>query len=186
MLPQPNGKLFSPRARGCSELRQLRQQRGYVFPACAGMFRIPVWVISVNSGFPRVRGDVPRFIGKREAQKVFSPRARGCSPLFSIYDLDWDVFPACAGMFRPWGCVCAHSVCFPRVRGDVPRASRTVCVPAWFSPRARGCSPIITPPAGGRKVFPACTGMFLISNFSASKHLSFPRVRGDVPSFRKC
>ena len=32
-------------------------------------------------------------------------------------------------------------------------------------------------------VFPAHAGMFLMSNFSASKRLSFPRARGDVPAF---
>ena len=50
---------FSPHARGCSDtIRDLRLALR-VFPACAGMFRCYTGNLILNSGFPRMRGDVP-------------------------------------------------------------------------------------------------------------------------------
>ena len=111
--------------------------------------------------FPRVRGDVPFWLGYRNVISAFSPRARGCSKPHSCYMPTESVFPACAGMFLGTEKFCHFLRSFPRVRGDVPRSAwrRTSCT--LFSPRARGCS------SGSQK-------------FSARK-ICFPRVRGDVP-----
>ena len=49
---------------------------------------------------------------------------------------------------------------FPRVRGDVPLAEMISKGLKLFSPRARGCSVLVTLSFSEDKVFPACAGMF--------------------------
>ena len=71
--------VFSPRARGCSQLTRIFIPRPRVFPACAGMFRLPGCGAALRGSFPRVRGDVPRCHIIRWRVIMFSPRARGCS-----------------------------------------------------------------------------------------------------------
>ena len=93
------GKLFSPRARGCSV--DVEEWDGWeeVFPACAGMFRRQDLAIYCTACFPRVRGDVPQIGENLQATVEFSPRARGCSAILIIGFRIESVFPACAGMF---------------------------------------------------------------------------------------
>ena len=131
---------FSPRARGCSSQRRSRPAQLQVFPACAGMFLGGAALGSDASRFPRVRGDVPSRPPLYWRPPRFSPRARGCS-CASFHTLGWVVvFPACAGMFLPSSLICTGSLCFPRVRGDVPYQGCSPAPPYAFSPRARGCS----------------------------------------------
>ena len=70
---------FSPRARGCSELKLAQAIEKHVFPACAGMFRVRRLLARSSRGFPRVRGDVPPHCSSDPLSRRFSPRARGCS-----------------------------------------------------------------------------------------------------------
>ena len=70
---------FSPRARGCSQLCHMMLCHMRVFPACAGMFPGSEFLIQVELGFPRVRGDVPASRIRLSMVAGFSPRARGCS-----------------------------------------------------------------------------------------------------------
>ena len=111
---------FSPRARGCSDLRPTRQSCTIVFPACAGMFRLQRLARPSRLGFPRVRGDVPCGLLKPRCAQSFSPRARGCSGHLREAAAEKLVFPACAGMFRPAARDHRPANRFPRVRGDVP------------------------------------------------------------------
>ncbi len=136
-----------------------------VFPACAGMFQAATDEHSQVVCFPRVRGDVPRSRAARPVWAVFSPRARGCSVRYPIF--------------------IGHLFCFPRVRGDVPVLLYQVFVLTKFSPRARGCSQLDQLSNQIADVFPACAGMFLDSKFPSSFTLSFPCVRGDVPTIPK-
>ena len=113
---------------------------------------------------------------------MFSPRARGCSDALIDGWISARVFPACAGMFRQHRSIGRPAWRFPRVRGDVPQARNARIDYIWFSPRARGCS-LIHPRFKMRcDVFPACAGMFLTASLKHTRHSSFPRVRGDVPS----
>ena len=135
---------FSPRARGCSGITAMAPLLPVVFPACAGMFRVLLYIFLHTNSFPRVRGDVPlsqRPCGGREA---FSPRARGCSELAKHQIKAILVFPACAGMFLCSGLETAVPVGFPRVRGDVPPFLVSKPPKSLFSPRARGCSAVAT------------------------------------------
>ena len=118
---------------------------------CPGLYR----------RFPRMRGDVPEIYTTITPPKLFSPHARGCSAWTHRIDKPNVVFPACAGMFRPLAGYIEAWPSFPRMRGDVPRWSRTKSSAVSFSPHARGCSVYIKP-------------NIIIRN-------RFPRMRGDVP-----
>ena len=67
-----------------------------------------------------MRGDVPTCTTTQKAVIPFSPRARGCSEAAEGLKGPFDVFPACAGMFRGSSMRIVKRRCFPRVRGDVP------------------------------------------------------------------
>ena len=113
--------------------------------------------------------------------KMFSPRARGCSPRRRNQNHYCDVFPACAGMFPGFQAAMRNADGFPRVRGDVPTTDIRRTSLAAFSPRARGCSDGYAFRELKVQVFPACAGMFLqIPHHRPAAHC-FPRVRGDVP-----
>ena len=72
--------VFSPRMRGWTALLRLEMTLASVFPAHAGMDRIPHAPAIVNSSFPRACGDGPMYTARR---------------------LNWAfVFPAHAGMDR--------------------------------------------------------------------------------------
>ena len=58
---------FSPRMRGCSDLRTLIVPCSLVFPAYAGMFRLTYGMQNPCKSFPRVCGDVPQLAEKELA-----------------------------------------------------------------------------------------------------------------------
>ena len=86
-------------------------------------------------------------------------------------------------MFRIQTIIQQLSICFPRVRGDVPTKSHWLHVIPVFSPRARGCSARIPHVDFDEDVFPACAGMFRRLHSHHQPGNRFPRVRGDVPLF---
>ena len=145
------------------------------------MFRLAHRRAASRYGFPRARGDVPLFNRLTSPIPEFSPRTRGCSAFGKFRLGVADVFPACAGMFRSLLASARPTLCFPRVRGDVPHRKWPWRSRKVFSPRARGCSCFTT--AGGEisQVFPACAGMFRATPGRRQDSLGFPRVRGDVP-----
>ena len=83
-VPAGNGTIatalrFSPHTRGCSG-RQIDMDNALVvFPAYAGMFRSSPTRTGLASGFPRIRGDVPRCDPMEQCGLSFSPHTRGCS-----------------------------------------------------------------------------------------------------------
>ena len=109
-----------------------------------------------------MRGDVPALFGRENWQKMFSPRARGCSLYLTLTNNRIWVFPACAGMFRPHQAPTTLAGRFPRVRGDVPCKAVLAGAAKRFSPRARGCSLVQHILSIRPNVFPACAGMFLM------------------------
>ena len=127
------------------------------------MFLFTSCTSSRRFGFPRIRGDVPAWLGELWSGVV--------------------VFPAYAGMFRAVSPEYRGHYCFPRIRGDVPLS----CLPrfdgAEFSPHTRGCSCASRYKSPGVPVFPAYAGMFLKLTFLKWIHSSFPRIRGDVPLY---
>ena len=143
-----------------------------------------MWIeLALSGSFPRVRGDVPTGNIRHTYLGGFSPRARGCSGFPRKESSESQVFPACAGMFRPAPSRHIWRPGFPRVRGDVPLIASASEFTDAFSPRARGCSLVRPPNHSGTVVFPACAGMFLGQTTSQNTLRCFPRVRGDVPPY---
>ena len=136
----------------------------------------------VESGFPRIRGDVPGVAETCTALFEFSPHTRGCSARVKhMGDVD-KVFPAYAGMFRCTAGAGFAPICFPRIRGDVPDPTILVSFERLFSPHTRGCSCLKQFVGQKRNVFPAYAGMFLSSSPWYLAAICFPRIRGDVPA----
>ena len=173
---------FSPHARGCSGRVKHMGDVDKVFPACAGMFRSNSFSVNWLSSFPRMRGDVPLLRIPRRRAGRFSPHARGCSQALVRLAVPQLVFPACAGMFRSCSNQRSQGLRFPRMRGDVPLRTPFSNTLPWFSPHARGCSFFSLPLVVVGGVFPACAGMFLAPPAIDTREVSFPRMRGDVPT----
>ena len=109
-VPFPPGvvqviRVFSPHARGCSQV---------IYHPAESLSR-----------FPRMRGDVPEIRAASIVRMMFSPHARGCSWQHRQFYYPEYVFPACAGMFRYRKREKIFEGCFPRMRGDVPSAFRS-------------------------------------------------------------
>ena len=135
---------------------------GAVFPACAGMFRVPKLSTVIQGRFPRVCGDVPPDKPKDLSEELFSPRVRGCSDIKGLTKPELIVFPACAGMFLSQSEMSEKKFRFPRVCGDVPMFSMVARLIGKFSPRVRGCSSSGHAAGTMGFVFPACAGMFRV------------------------
>ena len=60
MAWSPTALTFSPHTRGCSDDPCLSARQLKVFPAYAGMFLKNLSVKVITTGFPRIRGDVPK------------------------------------------------------------------------------------------------------------------------------
>ena len=171
--------MFSPRARGCSVVKNPYGKDHKVFPACAGMFPAAHGVVLPATCFPRVRGDVPVVGGDDDWHWEFSPRARGCSYAFACHNVGFTVFPACAGMFLREAPRSTFEDSFPRVRGDVPSLLTCLRLFPRFSPRARGCSIPIASCAVYRGGFPRVRGDVPHLMNALFAHLGFsPRARG--------
>ena len=133
-----------------------------------------------------MRGDVPAVLMTSIILKKFSPHARGCSHPALVTIITNQVFPACAGMFLTPRVAERCNVSFPRMRGDVPPASRSMLAAMPFSPHARGCSVGEFAPYPFLHVFPACAGMFRQTQITKGPDQRFPRMRGDVPHGAGC
>ena len=113
----------------------------------------------------------------------FSPHTRGCSAMAWLLGMQHGVFPAYAGMFRQNLSSPLVMVGFPRIRGDVPLATKACLCMLTFSPHTRGCSCATWHATPEAYVFPAYAGMFLKAFYSAPTLTCFPRIRGDVPEW---
>ena len=118
---QPDETLeSSPRTRGCSHGKLLRNRLLTVFPAHAGVFPSQSRVLANGGGLPRARGGVPREHSERPLAYPSSPRTRGCSLCRWLYICSWSVFPAHAGVFPRRVGLAAIARGLPRARGGVP------------------------------------------------------------------
>ena len=111
---------FPPHTRGCTVVTEILTIGRAVSPAHAGMYRGEHSFRPPYMGFPRTRGDVPRFCWGSCLARQFPPHTRGCTPAGQSHHAEDAVSPAHAGMYR---CSAPHRApgCrFPRTRGDVP------------------------------------------------------------------
>ena len=145
-VPQGEGHpccraLVPPLARGCPCWCFWRVGGSGGSPACAGMSLAHLAPSPVNSGFPRLRGDVPSYESVEIVRRAVPPLARGCPPNQSPLNGPKSGSPACAGMSpgRPPRRRTARG--FPRLRGDVPSKASFAASTAPVPPLARGWTP---------------------------------------------
>ena len=170
--------MFSPHTRGCSSGWSSPPAGASVFPAYAGMFRQSTACPTMGVCFPRIRGDVPFSESVRETIREFSPHTRGCSDARIPVLTDDAIFPAYAGMFRRTLGADRKDAGFPRIRGDVPDATRPFSVSSTFSPHTRGCSGVPNTKDTMKWVFPAYAGMFPKSQPPCLPKPFSPHTRG--------
>ena len=132
-------------------------------------------------GFPRTRGDVPRFGIKKRLRSPLPPHTRGCTVGINTVGMDTIASPAHAGMYPQSGLVLQHLLGFPRTRGDVPFVYSNTSSQDWLPPHTRGCTFSALPLRGGGNASPAHAGMYPQSGLVLQHLLGFPRTRGDVP-----
>ena len=198
------GAQLSPHARGWTVLGCDGRPVRHAFPARAGMDPARAIGLLAGHGFPRTRGDGPRYRSIASLLAPLSPHARGWTVQRRHGGERHHAFPARAGMDPARAAGSGSGARFPRTRGDGPRRG-----PAWrngakLSPHARGwtrraasqgpewrASPHArgwtrcSPSAGDRAyAFPARAGMDPVARGSGRNATSFPRTRGDGPSQR--
>ncbi len=177
---------FSPHTRGWTGPLDVGALTPPVFPAHAGMDRIPLACSRSFRGFPRTRGDGPDDNMGQIGPSQFSPHTRGWTALAAEKSRVLGVFPAHAGMDRgenggengTWG--------FPRTRGDGPLRRPIQDHLHEFSPHTRGWTGLLRRRRSPYRVFPAHAGMDRAANGYADSVCCFPRTRGDGPSAKSC
>ena len=175
---------FSPHTWGCSGDVPLGGENAPVFPTHVGMFLGSMELLTILTGFPHTRGDVPDFFDYQAQYNTFSPHTWGCSAPSPGSRVRSVVFPTHVGMFRPFLNSAPYEVCFPHTRGDVPSCRLSFRLAFMFSPHTWGCS---APSPGSRVrsvVFPTHVGMFRGEGGRLQAVLRFPHTRGDVPAAR--
>ena len=134
----------------------------------------------LQSGFPRVCGDVSVRADLTYQQGLLSPRMRGCFLSCNSDARRFPAFPAYAGMFPVVRLSRTRSESFPRVCGDVSITPSQPESNDPLSPRMRGCFLLEIARMELPEAFPAYAGMFLYLTPLHKPNLSFPRVCGDV------
>jgi hypothetical protein len=112
--------LYSPRARGWTDVGVSKRGGEAVFPACAGMDRCTCARSPHSLSIPRVRGDGPLSVWTQTSSVRYSPRARGWTGSQARITSASRVFPACAGMDRQSSQSRLWVDRVSRVRGDGP------------------------------------------------------------------
>ena len=92
--------LFTPHARGSTQLRDEKAQELGVYPACAGIDRVVITALLEIVRLPRMRGDRPFPLFGNLSQFSFTPHARGSTLDPTDPDFSAGVYPACAGIDR--------------------------------------------------------------------------------------
>ena len=133
------GLWLSPRMRGCFRAWTRCIQECAAFPAYAGMFLRKFHLRVLQSGFPRVCGDVSVRADLTYQQGLLSPRMRGCFLSCNSDARRFPAFPAYAGMFLIPERLILNIRGFPRVCGDVSSGTTITNEIRELSPRMRGC-----------------------------------------------
>ena len=153
------GLEFTPHARGSTHATSSSLQSACVYPACAGIDRGLLCQPLHTGGLPRMRGDRPCPHRKRFHDSKFTPHARGSTLSRSCRRCLEKVYPACAGIDRPYLILAHEFSSLPRMRGDRPPQLDEAHRGDWFTPHARGSTPGPPCPVHRRWVYPACAGI---------------------------
>ncbi len=173
--------MFTPHARGSTCICGCLRVPSTVYPACAGIDRSAHWFVPYQHRLPRMRGDRPIASITDDNCALFTPHARGSTPLSLDRHLPNCVYPACAGIDLGLGFGIIWLSSLPRMRGDRPSERPWLIRQFAFTPHARGSTPrgdLLQPQ---KPVYPACAGIDLHKGNSIDGILSLPRMRGDRP-----
>ncbi len=91
-------KLFTPHARGSTFRQGQKLSDAEVYPACAGIDRLPRDPTARWLGLPRMRGDRPLLQELKPEGNLFTPHARGSTRERMFHIRKCRVYPACAGI----------------------------------------------------------------------------------------
>ena len=128
-----------------------------------------------------MRGDPPQAGPKGGYIVKSTPHARGSTVDPSVWEVEHNVYPACAGIHhRPIQDPVRRSS-LPRMRGDPPRQPRQRYLRRMSTPHARGSTPKKKGVITNVRVYPACAGIHLIWNMIHESPTGLPRMRGDPP-----
>ena len=132
------GSGFTPHARGSTSATTTTCIASQVYPACAGIDPVAVQYMAQVVGLPRMRGDRPQQRLLPCALALFTPHARGSTPLKFQESQPGKVYPACAGIDLGSPTTSYFSSRLPRMRGDRPHMHSLSLKTARFTPHARG------------------------------------------------
>ena|SRR5690606_16101958 len=174
--------VFTPHARGSTQIAWATDIRLQVYPACAGIDPHTAPSAAVRTSLPRMRGDRPYKVEQDYVKKRFTPHARGSTAGSHWPRTRPQVYPACAGIDPSGTHRWSTLKRLPRMRGDRPRPEGTRASGKRFTPHARGSTVNSTRSSAASYVYPACAGIdrvfFTVSKFSSR----LPRMRGDRPT----
>ena len=175
--------VFTPHARGSTQVGWEFQVWNGVYPACAGIDLVRIRSIVVTLSLPRMRGDRPQTQFDILELEPFTPHARGSTPKRSCTEMTGRVYPACAGIDPTGQRLSPILPRLPRMRGDRPVGRLLELFFQWFTPHARGSTLRPAPPCSRNSVYPACAGIDLLPALVSPSFLCLPRMRGDRPHY---
>jgi len=155
---------------------------GYVYPACAGIHRLTIFILIMTRCLPRMRGDPPVPQVHAGILSPSTPHARGSTPLPEDKRRLAEVYPACAGIHLFLLKGERAEKCLPRMRGDPPTSNSCPRRIFTSTPHARGSTPGTRGTRNQGNVYPACAGIHLNNKNYRKRLQGLPRMRGDPPS----
>ncbi len=111
---------FTPHARGSTRPFSVYSLASAVYPACAGIDPVLIAEGEEVCRLPRMRGDRPFTDKQNGADSLFTPHARGSTPVSSAKKEGVNVYPACAGIDPGSANKSNSTQSLPRMRGDRP------------------------------------------------------------------
>ncbi len=124
-IPKMALHMFTPHARGSTEITAVDNNRRFVYPACAGIDLSTGNISMAMISLPRMRGDRPHTSSFLRRTFLFTPHARGSTPRGHRRICRGAVYPACAGIDHEEVISCSTYVCLPRMRGDRPNLTNS-------------------------------------------------------------
>lgn len=95
---RPVSFAFTPHARGSTYHDSWSMSRKIIYPACAGINPGERQVHRKHQHLPRRRGDQPNGYATCNAEKEFTPHARGSTSSIMSFITPMPIYPACAGI----------------------------------------------------------------------------------------
>ena len=165
-----------PHARG-KVLRQIheRKLRG-ITPACAGKRMLRATMTYEKGDHPRMRGEKPACLFKRQPGQGSPPHARGKAVIFPVANIRLGITPACAGKRPSPTAYRVQSGDHPRMRGEKKSKIKRSLLATGSPPHARGKAAVIGCHVTHLGITPACAGKSLYGKYVIQNMKDHPRV----------